>query len=1124
MINLLKYFEDNEIKVWEEDGKIKFSGPKNKINDDMISLLKDNKEKLLDYFKTQKDNKSVLKAANNQLALWLERKMGSTSGIIHNGMIKKLVGDIEIDHIKQAFFQVIKRHEALRSTFYEENHEVFIRLSDADDKFFRYEDIGICDENMARQYVKTKMNDTLNLVEGPLFRVGVYRYNENSYLLGIWGHHIISDAYSLFIIEEEFYKLYDEVKNKTKHQLKGVSLYFDTIREENAYLESEKYSNALEFNRANLDLNLTGSSLPKLQIMNDEENKYKLGTYTDTYSSTLTNEIKTYARQNNVTAFMLVFSIFNLAINFYNEGKKTSLGIFAANRTTEEHLNQVGYFSNALIFQKDVKEQGTLLEYIKEVKEQVMQLLSHQQLPFTCLVSEMNPLREGGKPFFDVVFDSLLFPKNQEVQELQNKLNIIDLELVKGSTDYDLIVWISEENKEYSLEYRYNSQLFEAYQIEVLAETVRGILDGIVEKQYLSLDKIPLVYKKTNDIMKQMNDTYVKYEDKFIFEAIKGQCKNKGDNVAISFKKQAISYNEMENLIEYVGWNLREKGVKKGDYVGILLKKSCYLIPSIIGIWAIGAVYVPIDPYFPENRKKYIINNTNLKAIIKDSDSDLFEKNVLTIEADELIHLWEESNRCILKDNKMVYEAVTADDPAYVLYTSGSTGNPKGVTISHASFVNLLYDMGNRISLTEQDKVLSIASICFDMSILEMFLSLIKGAGVVMVSYEDSKSGRKFLETILENKATVMQATPSSFEMLFDYYEKEQIQEPILKICLCGGEGYELDLVNKLQKMAQRVFNMYGPTETTVWSTFYEIPKECKKLMIGKPIANTVIRIADKKGRTLPIGVPGEILIGGLGVFKGYFNNETLTSQFLVKLEDGEFYYKTGDWAYLNQDGELKFLGRRDNQIKIRGFRVEISEIENVFRKFEGISNTAVVTVQENGNCILVAVVTEKLDIKINVKKLNAFISEYLPSYMLPSHIFILDQLPMTNTNKIDKRVIEEIVKEKLLNHITHEKLEENELEKRIREIWELILNKRIRSIHEGFFESGGNSLLLNKLVLELEKHFEKKIDIIDLLRFSSISKMALYISDKNVKSDVAEEKAQEMALRRKQFLGKRKR
>jgi len=1112
MKDLICFFEEKRIKLWVEDGRLKFSGPKEEINRDFLNTLKENKEELLAHL-SDKTVKKVL-ATKNQMALWLESQMGNNSGIIHNGFIKKLKGAIQVEAIRKSFLKVISRHDALRSVFCEENEKVYIKQINIDHTFFQH---FTCCQDACLSFIQEEMNQAFKLDEGPLFRVSVYQCSDDECLIGMWMHHIISDAYSLMIIEKEFLLFYNEFVNQEKHHLSDVPSYMDSIIADHEYLKSEQFNEDLNFWRHHLNTRLSGTSLPKFKITT-KETSYTASEYIDTYTKDLTDDISIYARKNQFTTNTLFLAAFNLALHWINESNINALGIFSSNRLNDIQLKQVGYFSNGIVFQHEVNEDESFVHYLKRIKESLARSFAYQNMPFTSLVEELRPVREGGMPYFNIVIDSLLFPEDLEKESLQKKLGIEDIKLVKGSANYDLIVWISKENSCYRLEYRYNNHLFDDYQILSLASIVREILTKM--NPQILLKEIPLVNESQEGIVDkgEMNPDRIGMNT--ALELITEISHEQKEKIAINFQDQEVNYSQMRALAEKFSKVLKTIGIKKGDCVGIISDKNSHLISAVMGIWAVGAIYVPIDINLPVNRKEYIINHTKLSAIIQDGDDIFWNMDVIkTIILDEIVEMQDkDESESIISD----YPIINKEDPAYILYTSGSTGNPKGVIINHGALFNLLCAMKEKILIKSIDKMLALSSICFDMSILEMFLPLTVGATVVMIPHATSKDGKGILNVILKKGITIMQGTPSSFKMLYDYFDLEGKKEKILDKCLCGGESYEIDLVDKMQEMSNEVYNAYGPTETTVWSTIYQIPKLCSKIKLGQPIANTQIVIADKHGRRLPLGTPGELLIGGVGVFDGYYNASELTQSAFIQLKNKRL-YKTGDWVYQDKDGEFIFLGRRDNQIKIRGFRIEISEIENVYKKCKGVHNAAIAIIERNQTNILIAILVKNKSIKLDEQEMVDYIKKYVPEYMVPNRTIFVDQLPVNSNNKIDRKAIIEMATRHLEESDDVEIKFSNDLEREVKEKWESLLGYLVNSIDISFFEVGGDSLILNKLVIELQRELGKSIDIVDLLKYNTIRKMAAYINGEYEIIQQRSSKLENSTKRRSQLIKKRR-
>ncbi len=966
----------------------------------------------------------------------------------------------------------------------------------------------------AKHWLENEMNKAMDLQNGPLFRVAVCKDREENSYLGFWVHHIISDAFSLFIIEKDFYRFYEERINGRQNTTEESCCNLATILAEQNYLQGEAYRQELAYWQKTVDATIPGTTLPRFHLSQSSRD-YKPFTYIQAMTPEISRQVGSFAQKHQLTPYILLFSVFNLAIHFINEHQINAVGLFAANRLEETHLKEVGYFSNAIVYQDEIDRKESLGDYFQRVKSRLIQSFAHQHFPFMCLVQELVPNRESGMPFFNIAFDSLLFPKDKESQTLQQSLGFEDGKLIKGSGNYDLIVWVYEtEHGNYELEYRYNGCFFDEYQISSLSSVIEGII-SCLDKEKVSIEDVPALYGNYKQLVDKCNETQAEIIKKDTYQLFCEQAEKHPNKPAICFQKASLSYRDVDRAARAVRYILENNQIGPGNYVGVM---GPYLIPAILGIWAAGAVYVPIDPRFPLSRQEYMINNTRLSAVLKDRAAGAVAceaKVILIEEALAAVNPAETGNLPLLPGEP--------DSPAYVLYTSGSTGNPKGVVIQHEALTNFLADMRERVGLKESDTMLAVTSISFDISILEMFLPLVAGADVVLMPYDHSKSGELILTAIRDCRITFMQATPSTYAMLYDYYQESAEGSKLLDTCLCGGESYELDLVKKIQEMSLNVYNVYGPTETTIWSTVFKIPDPCPKLKIGRPIANTVIRIADSSGKELPVGVPGELLIGGKGLFQGYYNAPELTSEAMITADNGRQFYRTGDWAYWNQDIELVFLGRRDSQIKIRGYRVELSEIENVFLTYEAVANAAVVTVRHDDTDILAAALTVRPGRACSKEQVQEHISRYLPDYMRPGNILILPELPMTNNNKIDKKAIGRLIMDKLTGETEIQNDAGTEQEIRLNIIWNEILKTKVTSVDKGFFEAGGNSLLLNKLALRLKKEYHQEVDIVELLRFSTIRKMALYLNNNGAASKLDMEKLKETAGRRGRFIQRRK-
>ncbi|MCX8106367.1 MAG: amino acid adenylation domain-containing protein [Ignavibacterium album] len=576
-----------------------------------------------------------------------------------------------------------------------------------------------------------------------------------------------------------------------------------------------------------------------------------------------------------------------------------------------------------------------------------------------------------------------------------------------------------------------------------------------------------------------------------VYTLFENRVKLAPNSIAINFDGNKITYKKLFDESDKIAYLLNKSGVKQGDIVGLCLNRSAEMIIALLGIIKSGAAYLPLDPFFPDKRLEYMLNDSAAGILI--TESLLFPKfsyfGGKFIDISELKHVKIDSD---IKDNS------DENSLAYVIYTSGSTGNPKGVQILHSSLTNFLLSMQKIPGLNEKDNILALTTLSFDISGLEIFLPLISGARITIATREESKDGKVLIDKIKKQKVTVVQATPSTWKMIIDSGWNEKLK---LK-ALCGGEPLTKDLADKLLDRVDELWNMYGPTETTIWSSCAKVIKD-DPIHLGKPIANTQFYIVDKDLNFCPPGVAGELLIGGAGLSTGYLNREELTKEkFITNPFDKEKktkVYRTGDLVKLNSKMQLEFLGRIDNQVKIRGYRIELEEIENLIKKNESVKDCAVVVKEINNDKKIIAYVIPKIkpvsdfSTEINAIRENAI--RKLPDYMIPSLIIPVDNFPLTPNNKIDRKALAERDISAIATSSNAAK-PENEIQKILLKIWEDLLGISGIGIDDNFFELGGHSILAAQMLAEFEKTTEKRIPLAAMFTAQTIRQLSETIEE----------------------------
>jgi amino acid adenylation domain-containing protein len=652
--------------------------------------------------------------------------------------------------------------------------------------------------------------------------------------------------------------------------------------------------------------------------------------------------------------------------------------------------------------------------------------------------------------------------------------------------DLTLFMWERELGLSGSVEY--NTDLFDDATIVRMQRHFQTLLEGIVTDPEQRISDLPLLPVAERDqLLLEWNDTRVEYRrDEGIHQLFESQAERSPEAVAVVFEDDQLTYGELEHRANQLAHHLQALGVGPDTLVGIYMERSVEMMVGLLGVLKAGGAYVPLDPAFPQERLAFMLADSQapvlltqqrLLAVLPES-----EARVLCLDTD-----WPAIGR---ESEDRPVSAVKPTDLAYVIYTSGSTGKPKGVQIPHRAGVNFLNSMGRQPGLTQQDVLLAVTTLSFDIALLELFLPIIVGAQVVIVSSEVAADGYQLQERMSTCGATVMQATPATWRLLLetDWPGSQQLK------VLCGGEGLPRELANQLLERVGSLWNMYGPTETTVWSTVHAVESGEGPILIGRPIDNTEIYILDSRLQPVPIGVPGELYIGGDGLARGYFNRSNLTAEKFIahpfSEEPQARIYNTGDMARYLPDGTIECLGRMDHQVKIRGFRIELGEIEAVLGQHPGIEESVVIVREDvPGDKRLVGYLIANQEPVPTVGELRSFLKQKLPDYMVPSAFVELEAMPLTPNRKVDRKA--------LPKPETDSSLEQGyvaprtEAEQKIAAVWQEVLNRERVGVNDDFFNLGGHSLLATQVMSRINKLFNIQLPLRRFFEATTIEALA---------------------------------
>ncbi len=975
----------------------------------------------------------------------------------------------DINKLNKCFGVLIQRHSSLRTHFELVDNEVFQKVSSH--ITFKVDEIVTKKENIdgiIKEFVKP-----FDLEKAPLLRVCLVN-QKDKWLLLFDMHHIISDGLSLSILTNELSKLYN---NEDLPKL--TANYTDYVNFEEASLtngnldDSKKYwINQFNNNIPVLDL---PTNYPRPNTLSFEGAKvYK------TISSDLGENIQSLAKQLNVSTYMLLLSAYYILLYKYSNQEDIIVGTPVIGRNKDELLNIIGMFVNYLPLRTHINADISFNDFLSNVKSNCINSFNHQEYPYDNLISSLNiPRNNARNPLFDTMFiyqNNSLAPLSFD--GVPSSYYIPDTNISKLDLSLEVIPM---EDSKFKLNFEFCTKLFSKEFMQDFSDHYINLLNSILQNPNEKISNVSMLSEKEEDyIINKFNDTLLEYPyDKTIIEVFEEQVKKTPNNIAVICNNNSISYSELNKRANQVAYYLRSEGVRPNQIIGILINRSIELFICILGILKSGGAYVPIDPTYPKERIDYIIKDSCINILLTSSVLSTTVSNVKAVVTDI--------------NNSPIYNLPSDNldivnfpsDLAYLIYTSGSTGKPKGATIKHYNVNNLVKAITSKIKF--EGNIVSVNTFCFDMFVLETFLPLQTGLGIVLANEQEQNLPQLLNKICVKNNVTMLQTTPTRMSLLLsdknslDYLSK-------LKVLMIGGEPFPASLLSKLKQLTSaKIYNMYGPTETTVWSSLKDITNT-SNITIGKPIGNTSFYILDKNLNLLPPYIPGELYIGGDGVGKGYFHREKLThKKFIVNpYNELETIYNTGDVAKWTSDGEIICMGRSDFQVKIRGLRIELEEIENKILKFPNIQKAVVCVKQDNlGRDFLCAYYVS--NDRIKTPELKKHLSQFLPMYMVPNKFMQLPDLKYTPNGKIDRKALPDIEFSVESNDIV---LASTPTEIKLSKLFEDLLGISPISITDNFFEIGGDSMLALKLQIALLSD-NINVTYADIFKYNTISLLA---------------------------------
>lgn len=1026
-----------------------------------------------------------------QQDVYFEQLLFPKDPIYNIGAKIEIKGILNIEALKKAYIKLIDQHDTYRSILVKNQENITITLLEEHQSELGFVDFSDCENAIeeSNSYMQKEFIKPFDLFGEDLLHVfTLVKVNENFHYLFSVYHHIITDGWGTSLMFQRLVQNYNEIYEFGEVRTIYPFSYKDFIDDDNAYqnspsfLENKKYwlQKFQSLPEAFLEKEfLSDTKNSSLQI--NKSSRKELIIKRELY-----NQLNELASAYKCTSFHLILAVLYTYFGRKHQNNDLAIGLPVLNRSKSSYKKTVGLFMGVSPLRISVDFDATFKDLIGQIKNELRQNYRHQRFPLGKLIQELQAFREKER-IFNI---TLSYEKQNYSNDFKNTQTRV-IPLTHESERVALAIYIREfdESEDVKIDFDYNLNYFDDIRIKQVAHHFENLLKEIVIHPEKKLKELTYLSKEeANQILVTFNNTKKNgQKDKTVIDLFQEIVENSPGKEAVKDDLISYSYAELNKLSSQIAEYLRiTYGKNDKSPVAVLLDRSANLIVVLLGILKSGRSYIPLDPAFPEERLNYIIDNSQSKLLINEKNYSLATTNDVQVASLEDIL----DGIDIFKEN--TGKAVLPKDTAYIIYTSGSTGNPKGVEIRHSSLANFLTSMQQIPGIKRDDLFFSVTTYSFDISILEFFAPLISGATLYVANQNVLSDPRLIVQKLEEMQPTIIQATPSFYQMLFnvDWQGSKQLK------VMCGGDLLSESLAEKLIYHSLEVWNMYGPTETTIWSSVKKIEHFKDASIIGKPINNTQFYILDDSLNPKPIGTSGAIYISGDGLAKGYYKNKALTNEKFIKspFDATSLLYETGDVGKWNDLGEIEFLGRNDNQVKIRGYRIELGDIESQLNQIEGIQNSVVIARKgEQQEAFLVAYILEKEE-KIDTEKISMALKTNLPYYMIPNVIISLAEFPLTPNQKIDRKALSQRI---IHQNISYDdfKAPISDLEKKLSEYWkEVLSSKEPIGINDNFFALGGHSLNAVKLIGLVLKELSLDISLKTIFDYPTIESLASHL------------------------------
>jgi amino acid adenylation domain-containing protein len=1034
-----------------------------------------------------------------QQQFWLLDQAGPNRSAYNVRSGIRINGELDVQKLRQALETIVARHEILRTNIVADKGTPIQVIASSMPVPFLISDLTSLSaserEDEMNRALAAEAAEPFDLSDGPLLRSKLLKLSADEHVFLLTVHHIACDGWSVSLLFRELIVLYQRSGESSSEMPHLPIQYADFVEWQRDRLQGAQLERQLDYWKQQLAHAPAALDLPfDSRRTTHEFNGFRQSVL---FPKALANSLKTLSRNENATLFMTLLAAFQTLLFRYTGQDDIVVGSPVAGRTMLETENLIGAFVNTLALRGDVQGNPSFREYLGRVREMVLGAFSHQELPFEKLVAALNPERQVNRsPIFQVMFAMQNTPNpDLAIQGLR----LTPLKLESAAAKFDLTLEVEEQTDGLFISFEYNSDAFAGETIERMLGHFQNLLTEVIANPLQRVAELTLLTEsEQQQLLVHWNDTRADYPlDGCVHQLFEAQVAKTPDALAAEFQGEQLTYRELNTRANRLAHYLRKQGVGPEVMIGICVERSLEMLVGILGVLKSGGAYVPLDPKYPRERIAFMIEDANLALVLTQQG---LRPHIASSNA-RLLCLDEDWETIAKESPENPSPDVTATNLAYVIYTSGSTGNPKGVMIEHRSLVNFTLAATAAYEIKPDDRVLQFASLSFDLSAEEIYPALTCGAAVVLRTDAMISSPRDFLDCCNEWNISVVDLPTAYWHELVNALDSSKFSLPApVRLVIIGGEKALTERVSAWKKLVGervRLVNTYGPTETTIVATMCDLEgrDEIKDIVpIGRPIANVTAYVLSDSLQAAPIGVAGELHIGGAGIARGYINRPALTAAKFIpnpfRDQPGAKLYKTGDVVRYRADGHIEFLGRVDNQIKIRGFRVELEEIESALRNHAAVNDCVVVLREAHDHDQrLVAYIVSAGPSPSATGELRNFLKARLPSYMVPAAFEMIDALPLMPNGKIDRRALPEPQ--------ARPETDENfaaprtPIEELLAAVWREVLKLEQIGIHDNLFDLGGHSLLAAKVVSNVRSALDVEFGMVDVFQAPTIASLA---------------------------------